>query len=88
MKFILPSFYLFSIPHSNVMHRKVCVKGFSGPTAPRILEFGTNFGYDYFYGVRQNQHPHVYHCLYLSISLILQHNFFSKISYELLHLGF
>ena len=60
-------FFFFSISHSNVMHREICVKGFSGITAPRILKFGANIGYDYLYRVRENQHPHVYHSLYLSI---------------------
>ena len=40
-------FFLFSISHSNEMHREICFKGFSGTTAPRILKFGTNIGYDY-----------------------------------------
>ena len=30
-------FFLFSISHSNVIHREICVKDFSGTTAPRIL---------------------------------------------------
>ena len=42
------------------------IKDFSGTTAPMILKFGTNIGYD-LYCVRQNQHPHAYHSLYLSI---------------------
>ena len=40
-------------------------KDFSGTTALRILNFGTSIGYD-LYCVRQNQHPHAYHTLYLS----------------------
>ena len=39
-------FFLFSISHSNVIHREICVEDFSGTTAPRILQFGTNVGYD------------------------------------------
>ena len=42
----LPSFSIFSISHSNVIHRESCVKDFSGTTAPRIFKFGTNVGYD------------------------------------------
>ena len=43
------------------------VKDVSGTTAPRILKFSTNFGYDIVYCVRENPHPHAYHSLYLSI---------------------
>ena len=39
-------FYFFSISYSNVIHKEICVKGFSGITVPRILKFGTNVGYD------------------------------------------
>ena len=37
-------FFLFSISHSSVVHREICVKDFSGTTGtvPRILKFGTN----------------------------------------------
>ena len=42
-------------------------KDLSGTPAPRILKFGTNIGYDHLYRVRKNQHPHIYHSLYLSI---------------------
>ena len=44
--FFLFPFFLFSISHSNVIHREICVKDFSGFTAPKILKFGTNVGYD------------------------------------------
>ena len=37
-------------------------KGFSGTTAPRILKFDTNVGYDLLYCVKDNQ-PAAYHCL-------------------------
>ena len=51
LKFILPFFFLpfslFSISQSNVTHREICVKGFSGTTAPRIFKFDTNIGYYY-----------------------------------------
>ena len=46
---------------------KFFVKDFAGTTAPRILKFCTNIGYDLLYGIRENQHPHAYHFLYLSI---------------------
>ena len=46
-------FSLFSISHSNVIHREICVKDFSGTTAPRILKFGTNVGYDLLYCVKE-----------------------------------
>ena len=48
--------FLFSISHSNVMHREICVKDFSGSTVPWILKFGTNVGYDLLYCVKENQH--------------------------------
>ena len=38
--------FLYSISHSNVIHREICVKDFSGTTTPRILKFGTNVGYE------------------------------------------
>ena len=50
---------LFSISHSSLMHREICVKDFSGATAPRISKFGTNIGYDNLYCVRKNQHPRI-----------------------------
>ena len=61
-----------SISHSNVIHREVCVKDFSGATAPRILKFGTNVGYDLLYCVKENQHAAAYHSLYLSITASLK----------------
>ena len=57
---ILPSFFSFfhfSISHSNVMYREICVKDFSRTTAPRILKYGTTIGYDLLYCARENQHP-------------------------------
>ena len=65
-------FLIFSISHSNVIHREICVKDFSGTTAPRILKFGTNVGYDLLYCVKENQHAAAYHSLDLSILLSLQ----------------
>ena len=54
------------------MHREICAKGFLGTAVPRILKFGTNIGHDYLYHVKENQHPHAYHSLYLSIFIFLQ----------------
>ena len=48
---------LFSISHSSVIHREICVKDFSGTTAPRILKFGTNVEYDLLYCLKENQPP-------------------------------
>ena len=42
-------FFPFSISHSSVIHREICVKDFSGTAASRILKFGTNVGYDLLY---------------------------------------
>ena len=63
-------FSFFSISHSNVIHREICVKDFSGTTVPRILKLGTNVGYD-LYRVKENQHAAAYHSPYLSIFLYL-----------------
>ena len=73
-------FLLFSVSHSNVIHREICVKDFSGTTAPTILKFGTGVGYDLLHCVRDNQAPDAYHFLYLSILLSLQSNFLWQIS--------
>ena len=40
------------------------------------------------YCVRENQHPHAYHSIYLSIFSFSPINISSKISQELMHLGF
>ena len=64
------------------------VKDFSGTTIPRILKFGTNIEYGLMYCVRENQRPHAYHSIYLSIFSFSQIKFLSEISQELLHLGF
>ena len=77
---LLFPFFLFSISHSNVIHWEICVKNSSGTTAPRILKFGTNVGYDLLYCVRENQPPAAYHFLYWSIFLSLQLNFLLQIS--------
>ena len=52
------------------------VKDFSGTTAPRVLKFYTNFGYDYLCCVRENQHPHACHSFYLSIFSFFPIKFF------------
>ena len=73
-------FPFFFISHSNVILREICVKFFSGTTAPRILKFGTNVGYDSWCCVQDNQHDAAYHSLYLSIFLSQQANFLLQIS--------
>ena len=70
----------FSISHSNVIHREICVKDFSGTSVPRILKFGTNVGYDLLYCVKENQHAAAYHSPFLSIFLSHQANFLLQIS--------
>ena len=77
---LLFPFSFFSISHSNVVHREICVKDFSGITAPRILKFGTNVGYDLLYYVEENQHAAAYHSPYLSMFLSLQESFLLQIS--------
>ena len=73
--YLLFPFFLLSISHSNVIHREICVKDFSGTTASRILKFGTNVGYDLLYCVKENQYAAAYHSLYLSIFLPLHLTF-------------
>ena len=75
LKFILPFFFPFFF---SFFHLLLHVKDFSGTTSPRILKFATHIGYNYLYRVRQNQHPHSYHSLYLSIFLFLQKHFLVK----------
>ena len=77
---LLFPFFFFSISHSNVIHREICVKDFSGITAPRILKFGANVGYVLLHCVREKQPPDAYCFLYLSIFLSLQSNFLLQIS--------
>ena len=69
-------FSFFSISHSHVIHRKICVKDFSRTTAPRILKFGTIVGYDLLYCVKENQHAVADHSFYLSVFLSFQINLF------------
>ena len=71
LRLIFALFFHFSSSHSNVIHKEICVKDFSGTTAPRILKFGTNVGYD-LYCVKEIQHAAAYCSLYLSIFLSLQ----------------
>ena len=80
LRLIFAFFFLFSISHSSVIHREICVKDFSGTTAIRILKFGTNVGYDLLYCVKENQYASAYHSPYLSIFLSLQANFLLQIS--------
>ena len=77
---LLFPFFLFSISHSNVIHREICVNDFSGIIVPRILKFGANVGNDLLYCVKENQHAAAYHSPYLSIFLSLQANFLLQIS--------
>ena len=51
LSLIFALFFYFSISHSNVVHRKICVKCFSGTDLPL---FGTNVGYDLLYCVRED----------------------------------
>ena len=73
-------FCFFSISHSNVTYREIRVKDFSITTAPMILKFGTNVGYDLLHCVRENQLPDAYHFLYLSIYLSPQSDFLLQFS--------
>ena len=63
INFCLFPFFLFFIFHSNVIYGEICVKDFSGTTVPRILKFGTNFGYDLLYCVKESQHAANYYFL-------------------------
>ena len=56
LRFMFTFSFHFSISHSNVIHREICVKDFSGTTVPRILKLGTNVQYDLLYCVKENQH--------------------------------
>ena len=77
--FFFPCF-LLTISHFNVIHKDICVKAFSGTTAPSILKCGTNVGYDMLYCIKENQHAAAHHSPYLSIFLSLQANFLLQIS--------
>ena len=56
----------------------MCVKDFSGTTAPRILKFGTNAGYDLLYYVKENQSAAAYHCLICQFLFLSQQIFCYK----------
>ena len=79
---LLFPFILFFISHSNVIHREICVKDFSGTTVPRILEFGTNVGCDFLYCVKENKHAAAYY------SLICPFFFLSKQIFRYIFLRF
>ena len=81
---LLFPFFLFSISHSNVIHREFCVKDISGTTAPRILKFGTNVRYDLLCCVKENQPAAAYLSLHMSIFLPLKLNISSQNSQLLL----
>ena len=80
LAFFFPFLLFFHLSLSSVIPREICVKDFSGTTAPRILKFGTNVGYDLLHCVRETQPPDAYHFLYLSIFLSVQSNFLLQIS--------
>ena len=46
-------YFAFFFHFFHVMHREICIEDFT--TVPKILKFGTNIGYVYFYYVRENQ---------------------------------
>ena len=72
LRFIFAFFLHFSISHSNVIHREICVKDFSETTSPRILKVDSHVEDDLLYCVKDNQSPPVCHSLYLSVFLSLQ----------------
>ena len=80
LRLIFAFFFIFSISHSNEIHRVICVKDFSEVTTPRILKFGANVGYVLLHCVRENQPPDAYSFLYLSVFLSFQSNFLLQIS--------
>ena len=72
-------FFLFAISHSSIIHREICVKDFSGTTAPRILKFGVNAEYDLLHYVRDNQPHDTCHFLYLFIFFLSNQIFYYRI---------
>ena len=68
----------FSISQSNVIHKEIYVKDFSGTTATMILTFGINVEYDLLYCVKE--FPASDNSLYGSICLSCQSNFLLQIS--------
>ena len=77
---LLFAFFLFSISLSNVIHREICVKDFSGTTAPRILKFGTKCWVWLVVMCKRESASCSYHFLYLFIFLSCQSNFLLLIS--------
>ena len=61
------------------LQKKLCSLDFSGTIRPRILKVSTIIGF-YLYCTRENQHPHAYHFLYLSI-FYLSHAYIRHMSY-------
>ena len=59
LSFFFSIFSFFRL--SYVIQREICVKAFSATTAPRVLTFGTNVGYDLLFCVKETQSPAVYH---------------------------
>ena len=87
---VYQSLYLFVFSFSTMEPMEIFfVKYFSATTWVRILKFGTKLDSDELYCVTKEQ-PHIaYQSLYLFIFLSLQwKNFSSKISQQLLGLGF
>ena len=77
---LLFPYFLFSISHSSVIHREIRVKDFSGTTAPGILKFGKNVGYDLLYCVKENQHAALIIPFICPFFFSLQANFVLQIS--------
>ena len=87
--YIVFAFYVIMFVCLFVCKLFFFVKDFSATTWVRILKFGTRLDSDELYCVTKEQ-PHIaYRSLYLFIFLSLQwKNFLSKISQQLLRLGF
>ena len=71
-------FLLFSISHSNVIHREICNKYFSGTIACRILRFGISVVNHLLFYVKENQIPPAYSSLNFFILLSLQYSNIKK----------
>ena len=72
-------FFLFSLSHSNVIHREICDKYFSGKIARRILQFCTNVVNHLLFYVKENQIPPTYSSLNFFIFLSLIYSNIKKI---------
>ena len=79
LRLIFAFFFYFSISHSNVINREICVKDFSGTTAPRSLKLGTNVEYDLLYCVKENQHAAAYHSLICPVFFLANKTFRHRI---------